>query len=91
MEGYTETERILLILGYYADDTAKIIQVESYIKAANQFMKNAGVSEESLNTDLAADVRLRWAEVRDEGNAPDLAGKDRIIVSLIEQLRGLKS
>lgn len=89
MEGYTETERILLILGYYADDAAKIIQVESYIKAANQFMENAGVSEKNLNTDLAADVRLRWAEVRDEGSTPDLTGKDKIIVSLIEQLRGL--
>lgn len=82
-----EVERILLTLGYYADDEIKKIQVQNYINEAESFMLAAGVPKSKITSASAAAVRLMWAEARDCSGEIDLAGKNSIILSIIEQLR----
>lgn len=82
-----EADRILLLLGYYADDSVKRMQIQSWISEADAFMQNAGVSKTQLVSASASAIHTMWAEARDAGIEIDINGKHRIIYTLIDQLR----
>lgn len=85
-----EVDRILYSLGYYNDDPLKKEQIEDFIEEANQFMLDSGVPQKELISTSAKTVRRLWVDARDKGLALDLPGKDKMILSLISQLKGRK-
>lgn len=86
-----EADRILLLLGYYADDKVKRLQVESWIAEADAFMQSAGVDKTKRISASASAIRSMWAEARDAGIEIDISGRHKIILSLIDQIRSTKT
>lgn len=83
----TEVDRILYSLGYYNDDSLKKEEIEDFMEEANEFMLNSGVPKKGLVSTSAKTVRRLWVDARDKGMSIDLPGKDKMILSLISQLK----
>lgn len=83
----TEVDRILYSLGYFNDDPLKREEIEDFMEEANEFMLNSGVSKKELVSTSAKTVRRLWVDARDKGMAIDLPGKDKMIISLVSQLK----
>ncbi len=82
-----ETDRILYDLGYFGNDPYKKEQIKGFIQEAEQFMVEAGVKKEKITSALAKTIKSLWCEARDKKQPIYLVNKDKMIVSLISQLR----
>lgn len=85
-----EVDKILYSLGYYNDDHLKKEEIEDFMEEANQFMIDSGVPKKEIVSTSAKTVRRLWVDARDKGLTIDLTGKDKMILSLISQLKGRK-
>lgn len=82
-----EVDKILYKLGYYDSDPHKKAEVQGYIDEAVEFMLDAGVPKEKLNTQRAYAIKSIWADARDKGSDDQIIRKEGMIVALVSQLR----
>ena len=72
-----DVDKILYKMGYLDADAHKRAEVQGYIDEATEFMREAGVPDENIDSQRAYAVKAIWADYRDKGDA----------VALISQLK----
>jgi hypothetical protein len=82
-----EIDNILYDLGYVDSDPLKKEQVQRYVEEAKEYMADAGVSADKIDSHRAYAIKSLWASYRDEGSPDKAVRKEGMIVHLITQLR----
>ena len=82
-----DVDKILYKMGYLDADAHKRAEVQGYIDEATEFMREAGVPDENIDSQRAYAVKAIWADYRDKGEDEKLIKKDGMLVALISQLR----
>jgi hypothetical protein len=82
-----EAERILHDLGYFDSDPAKKQQIQGYIDEAKEYMLEAGVPQDKLDSQRAYAVKCLWANGRDKGDENSIITGDGMLTNLIVQMR----
>ncbi len=82
-----EIDKILYKLGYCDDDPLKKAEVQGYVEEATEFMREAGVPDDKINSQRAFAVKSIWADLRDSGKDDAIIKKDGMVVALIAQMR----
>lgn len=82
-----EIDEILYKMGYFDADPRKKQEVQGYIDAASEFMRESGIPPEKLNCRRAYVVKALFADALDKGTPDDIIKRDGMVVALIAQLR----